>query len=158
MMQVSKKHSNRYAHNIEDGAVCGAHRVFKRRKRNSEIHSSIFMDYTKNITHTHTTTTGIQTYIQKCTSRKERGRGVRKEKLRAAIERKALERGRIVFGFGATPLCCPLRLRYEHSIFAVLLLPHFATLLLPLPLLLCLHQRLSNFELFFFFRSLRSLP
>ena len=44
--------------------------------------------------------------------------------LRAAIKREAFERGAEFLGFGAAPLGGPLRLCDEHSIFAVLFLPH----------------------------------
>lgn len=42
----------------------------------------------------------------------------------AAIEGEAFEGGAGLFGLGAAPIVGPLRLRYEHPIFAVLLLPH----------------------------------
>lgn len=48
--------------------------------------------------------------------------------IRAAVEREALERSAILFGFSASPFRCPLRLRYEHPILAVLLLPHLLSL------------------------------
>lgn len=44
--------------------------------------------------------------------------------LRAAVEGEAFVRGGVVFGLGAAPLGGPLRLRDEHPILAVLLLPH----------------------------------
>ena len=46
------------------------------------------------------------------------------EYIRAAIEGEAFEGGAGLFGFGAAPFGGPLRLRYEHPVFAVLLLPH----------------------------------
>ena len=55
-----------------------------------------------------------------------RERREEREKLRAAVEGEALERGSDFFGLGAAPLGGPLRLRYEHPIFAVLFLPHSA--------------------------------
>ena len=42
----------------------------------------------------------------------------------AAIEGEAFEGSAGLFGFGAAPIVGPLRLRYEHPVFAVLLLPH----------------------------------
>lgn len=44
--------------------------------------------------------------------------------VRAAIEGKTFEGSAIFFGFSASPLRCPLRFGDEHSVFAVLLLPH----------------------------------
>lgn len=51
------------------------------------------------------------------------------EELRAAIERKAFERGLRVLGFGATPFGGPFSFRNKQTVFTVLFLPH-----LPLPL------------------------
>ena len=45
---------------------------------------------------------------------------------RAAVEGEALERRRGFLRLGSAPFRCPLRLRDEHPILAVLLLPHFA--------------------------------
>lgn len=49
---------------------------------------------------------------------------------RAAIEGETLERGSKFLGLGTTPFGGPFRLRYEHPILAVLLLPHRFLLLL----------------------------
>lgn len=48
----------------------------------------------------------------------------RERNARAAIEGEAFERGGGGFGFGAAPFCSPLGLGNEHSIFAMLFLPH----------------------------------
>lgn len=53
---------------------------------------------------------------------REREREV--ELVPAAIEGEAFEGGAGLFGLGAAPIVGPLRLRYEHPVFAVLLLPH----------------------------------
>jgi len=44
--------------------------------------------------------------------------------VRAAIEGKTFEGSAIFFGFSASPFRCPLSFGDEHSVFAVLLLPH----------------------------------
>lgn len=46
--------------------------------------------------------------------------------LRAAIEWEAFEGRSGLFRFGTAPLGGPLRLRYEHPVLAVLLLPHLS--------------------------------
>lgn len=63
----------------------------------------------------------METYKNNCARRFS---GFESNHLRTAVEWKALEGYGILLRFSATPLRCPFRLRDEHSILAVLFLPH----------------------------------
>lgn len=108
---ASKSHTDSNSHYLKNASVCRANWVFKRHKRESASELKRARNFKEGYEQS------LHIYTNKIRERE-------RERVRAAIEGEAFEGSGGGLGFGAAPFGGPLRFGNEHSVFAVLFLPH----------------------------------